>query len=132
MSEGIAPEAPSVEPSGPLTGWLWRLIRGTKLGRWLQRRFRNVSRLERRGYAVWIPIGVVIGVFEILGALAAILHDSIPWPTISSTVGHLEELWPEFAVVVVGLITVIAFHAVAYPVTRRGKRRGQPVRTEGG
>lgn len=74
-----------------------------------------LSAKEKIGYLVWGPIGLVIGVTEILAALSKSLQNAIPWPTISSTVGHLEARHHWVSVVVVATIAMVAFHAVAYP-----------------
>lgn len=55
-------------------------------------------------------MGLVVGVPEIW---AAIEGDDFYWPTISTTVGHLEERWP-----VVALIPVAAIVMGAYSVLR--------------
>ncbi len=74
---------------------------------------------EKLGYLVWGPIALVIGVTEILAALSESLQDSIPWPTISSTIGHLESRHHWVYVVVVATIASVAFHAVSYPKHER-------------
>ena len=58
--------------------WRWRL--GGK-----------VEPEERRGYWFWLPIVVTILVIELLGVLSSSFNNAIPWPTISSTIGHLEK-----------------------------------------
>jgi hypothetical protein len=70
----------------------------------------------RAGYQFW---GVVIGgilLVELAGALGGWLDKHvgvrIPWTTISGMVGHLEDLWPTAAVVVVALIAPAAFYAL--------------------
>jgi len=71
----------------------------------------------RRGYVFWgITAAAVLGT-EALGAasgwLEKKLHLHIPWPTISWTVGHLEDRWSIVAALVVGLIATIAFYALS-------------------
>jgi hypothetical protein len=78
-----------------------------------------VTSKEKLGYLVWGPITLVIGVTEILAALSKTLQNAIPWPTISSTVGHLESRHHWVSVVVVATIASVAFHAVAYPKSDR-------------
>jgi hypothetical protein len=70
----------------------------------------------RAGYQFW---GVVIGgilLVELAGALGGWLDKhvgvEIPWTTISGMVGHLEDLWPAAAVVVVALLAPAAFYAL--------------------
>jgi hypothetical protein len=77
--------------------WDWLIGRG---------RWQNVSRRELQGYLLWVPTALAIAAVEILGALG---WASIPWTTISTTVGHLETRWHLLAVVVVVLITLVAF-----------------------
>ena len=122
---------------------LLALLRATPVGRWLEREFLasgHVKRAEKNGYRFWGPVVAAILVTEVLGALADWLHRrtilEIKWPTISSTVGHLETLSPILAVLVVGAIAAVAFEAVTYPPRRRvgGRavyhrvRRQQPTR----
>ena len=78
-----------------------------------------VEQPERRGYWFWGPTVGVVLLVELLAALSASVKNAIPWHTISSTTGHLEKRWDWVAVIVVGLITVVAFHAIAY----RGQQR---------
>jgi hypothetical protein len=75
----------------------------------------------RAGYLFWgVTIGVILLV-ELLGALGGWLEDHIgvhvPWTTISGMVGHLEDLWPATAVIVVAIIAPAAFYALG-PVGR--------------
>src|SRR5256885_13635043 len=101
-------------------------------GGWLEREFLAAGRLgrvERNGYRFWGPVVAAILVTEVLGALADWLHRrtllEVKWPTISSTVGHLETLSPILAALVVGAIAMIAFEALTYPARRRvGGRAG--------
>jgi hypothetical protein len=125
-----ATAAPTPRPAvtlGRLIGraLLW-LLRLTPVGRWLEREFRacgHVRRAERNGYRFWGPVVAAILVTEVLGALADWLHRrtilDIKWPTISSTMGHLETLSPILAVLVVGAIAAVIFEAVTYPARRR-------------
>jgi hypothetical protein len=105
---------------------LLALLRATPVGRWLEREFLasgHVKRAEKNGYRFWGPVVAAILVTEVLGALADWLQRrtllEIKWPTISSTVGHLETLSPILAVIVVGAIATVAFEAVTYPPRRR-------------
>jgi hypothetical protein len=79
------------------------------LRRWwatLKGRFVGVTRSEKWGYVVWGAMGVVIAVPE----LSAVGKGcDFPWPTISTTVGHLQELWPAVAIVPVALIVIGAY-----------------------
>jgi hypothetical protein len=73
--------------------------------------WRNVTARELQGYVLWVPTALAIAAVEILGALG---WQSIPWTTISTTVGHLETRWHVFAVIVVVLITLVVFLGFAY------------------
>ena len=76
----------------------WLVVR-----RYFSDRFRDVTRSEASGYAVWGAMGVVVGVPEIW---AAISGDDFYWPTISTTVGHLQERWPVVALIPVAVIVM--------------------------
>jgi hypothetical protein len=79
------------------------------LRRWwstLKSRFVGVTRSEKWGYVVWGAMGVVIAVPE----LSAVGKGcDFPWPTISTTVGHLQQLWPVVAIAPVALIVMGAY-----------------------
>jgi hypothetical protein len=79
------------------------------LKRWwssLTKRFVGATRSERWGYGVWGAMGLVIAVPEISAVGKGC---DFPWPTISTTVGHLQELWPVVALVPVALIVMGAY-----------------------
>jgi hypothetical protein len=88
--------------------WFWR----TWLGRWLARRFRDATPDEIRGYQFWAPVAVVITTAELLGLGKIASFDY--WPTISTTVGDLQDRDSRWGLVVVALIALAAFYAVAY------------------
>jgi len=46
---------------------------------------------------------------------------SPPWPALSDTIGHLEQLWHPVRVIVVTLIVLAAFRAVTYPPGHTGE-----------
>jgi hypothetical protein len=75
-----------------------------------------VTRFERIGYFVWGTVALVVAIPE----LWALIANDAPWPTISGTVGHLEDLWHPTAVIVVAVIVVAAALATGYgrPDTR--------------
>ena len=75
----------------------------------LRTRFGDVTRSEGWGYAVWGAMGVVVAVPELW---AVGKSDSFPWPTISTTVGHLEHRWPVVALVPVALIVMAGYSAL--------------------
>jgi hypothetical protein len=96
------------------------------------------TRHEWWGYGVWGFVGAVIGISE----LWAVFGDP-PWPTISATVNHLEELWNPTKVVVVALIVSTAVQVLTYSprqsdfYSSRGRPRwrtgqGRLTKSEGG
>jgi hypothetical protein len=82
----------------------------------LRARFRSASERELWGYGVWLSVGLVFGVPESWAGIT-----SPPWPALSDTIGHLEQLWHPVRVIVVTLIVFAAFHAVRYPPVRTGE-----------
>jgi len=78
--------------------------------RYFADRFSDVSPSEKWGYAVWAAMGVVIAVPEIWAAVAG---SDFLWPTISTTVGHLEDRWPVVALLPVWAL--IYYNAVQSP-----------------
>jgi hypothetical protein len=73
-----------------------------------------VSRALRRelaGYVVWGAMGVVVAVPELWAAVGG---KSVPWPTISGTVGYLEYWHAWIAIIVIGILVWAAFHSVQY------------------
>jgi hypothetical protein len=64
------------------------------------------------GYIVWGSIGAVIGLIELL---AAIKTDWAPWPTLSSTVGRLQDDHTWVGIFVLGGIVVVAMRVLFYP-----------------
>jgi len=101
--------AASPRPAGP---WWWPPT-WLRLLVWHWRLGGPVTPAARRGYLFWGPtILLVLGV-ELLGALSQSFENWIPWPTISGTVGHLEKRWDWVAVIVVGMLSTVAFHALS-------------------
>ena len=93
---------------------------------WLRALFRSVGTREWWGYGVWLFVGLVFGVPE---SWAGITNP--PWPALSDTVGHLEQLWHPVRVIVVALIVFIVFNAVRYPPGQTGEfpaGEGEPTR----
>jgi hypothetical protein len=82
----------------------------------------------RSGYLFWGSTAVVILGMELLGVgkvqkwLDERLDITIPWPTISTTVGHLAERWSIVYVAVVGVIAAVGFYGLAYPQDRQTDR----------
>lgn len=75
---------------------------------------------ESRGYWFWGPVALVIFVTEILGM--GKVYKFHEWPTISTTIGHLQDRQVLVALLVVALVTLAAFYAIAYQVPRAVQR----------
>lgn len=88
-----------------ILGWSWRRL-PRPVRRYLEARFSNVSRSEASGYAVWSAMGIAVGVPEIWAAAAG---SDFVWPTISTTVGHLQNRWPVVALIPVALIVMSCY-----------------------
>ena len=91
-----------------LLKWFWK----TRVGRWLARKFDDAEPEELRGYQFWGPVALLVLVTELIGT--GWFGSFAKWPTISSTVGHLQDLNSLWGVPVVGLIAIAAFYALAY------------------
>jgi hypothetical protein len=77
---------------------------------------------ERNGYWFWGLMALFVGVPEVLAALSNRLEADIPWPTISDLIGrHLERHHHWVALVVMGVIVVVAYHAATYRPTQQGR-----------
>ena len=80
-----------------------------RLRRFFGLRFADAGPAERAGYLVWATMGIVIGVPEIW---AAISGDGFYWPTISTTVGHLQDRWAVLTLIPVALIVGYGYSAL--------------------
>jgi hypothetical protein len=89
----------------------WWRSRLTRLRRFFAVRFRAVSRSEKWGYAVWAAMGLVIAVPELWAAFAG---ETSKWPTISTTIGHLESKWPVVALAPVALIAGFGYQLLRF------------------
>ncbi len=78
-------------------------------------RFSGMSTTEKWGYGFWLFLGLVFGVPESWAGLA-----SPPWPALSDTIGHLKQVWPPTAVIVVAVVVFVAFYFVRVPVAQPG------------
>jgi hypothetical protein len=87
----------------------WSLLR--RIRGYFADRFHDVSRTEAWGYAVWGAMGVVIAVPEVWAAIGG---ETSRWPTISTTIGHLEERWPIVALAPVALIAGLGYQLLRY------------------
>jgi hypothetical protein len=97
------------------------------IGRWWRAHFSGVTPRERWGYFLWGVVAAVVAIPEI----AAAIWERGPWPTISGTVGHLEELWSPTAIFPVAVIVIAAAHALRY-AWAEGPAVADTGRTEGG
>lgn len=70
-----------------------------------------MSSREKVGYAFW---GVLLGFILVTESLAAFWHD-FPIPTISGTVGNLEQEYHRVRIIVTGGIVVLAARITFYP-----------------
>ena len=91
---------------------------------------RGITAREVWGYGTWLFFGLVFGLPESWAGAA-----NPPWPTLSDTIGHLENLWPGTRVVVVVLIALIAYSSVRFPPGHTGEFpawEGEPPRARTG
>ena len=82
--------------------WLGKLV-PKRIKKFFCARFGDVKRGEAWGYLVWSAMGVVIAVPELLAAAGG---NNFLWPTISTTVGHLQGRWPVLTLIPVALIVM--------------------------
>jgi hypothetical protein len=68
---------------------------------------------EKRGFAFWVPVALAIAGVELAGALSGAFKNWIPWPTISSTIGHIENRASWVGVTVVVVIAMAAYQAIS-------------------
>jgi hypothetical protein len=73
-----------------------------------------LTRPQRRGFAFWLPVGLVFGAVELGGAISAAVRNVIPWPTFSTTIGHIEDGASWVGVIVVGVIAMVAYRAATH------------------
>lgn len=84
---------------------------------------------ERNGYWFWGLVSAFVAVPEVLAALSTSLRADIPWPTISNLIGrNLERRHHWVALVVMGAIVLVAYHAATYERTRNGHAIRKPAR----
>lgn len=91
--------------------WLWSHLVPRRVRRFFAARFYGVELPEIWGYAVWGTAGLVIATPEIAAAVGG---DGFRWRTISTTTGHLEDVWPTFGIVPVALIVVLGYGALRF------------------
>jgi hypothetical protein len=92
-------------PVRVLLRWLWKRL-PRRVQHYFAARFAGVTRTEATGYAVWAAMGVAIGIPEVWAAAAG---SDFFWPTISTTVGHLQDRWPVLTLIPVTLIVMGAY-----------------------
>jgi len=84
---------------------------------------------ERNGYWFWGLLTAFVVVPEVLAALSNTLRADIPWPTISNLIGgDLERHHHWVALLVMGVIVLVAYHAATYAPTREGHALRKPER----
>ncbi|MDQ5820119.1 MAG: hypothetical protein M3540_01615 [Actinomycetota bacterium] len=100
--------------------WRTRLgkwLRGRIADGWIGRKFHGATAEELHGYAFWGPVALAIALTEILGTSWFDRWYKIPWPTISTTIGHIEDIDNRWAAAVVAVIALAAFYALTYDAT---------------
>lgn len=95
-------------PGEGLLKWFWK----SRFGRWFWKKFKDATPEDVRGYQFWGPIALVILTAELLGLGKITSFDY--WPTISTTIGHLQDGDGRWGLLVVGLIALAGFYAIAY------------------
>jgi hypothetical protein len=112
----VTPPAPAPERADGKHWWNpfdWPELIGWKRAMlaWRWRTPAPPTAYERRGLWFW---GIVVGLILLLELAAATLSDFVGWPTISSTVGHLEDIDSRVGVLVVLLLTAAVFYALSW------------------
>ena len=128
MGERIAPDVPGVPPDPttpalttsesesrerPWWSWLlpWNWWANLK-AKWTAG--EPLTKPQQRGFAFWVPVGLVFGAVELAGALSRPFRNFIPWPTFSTTIGHIEDGASWVGVIVVGVIAMVAYRAATH------------------
>ncbi len=75
---------------------------------------KRLTTPQRRGFAFWVPVGLVFGAVELAGALSRPFRNFVPWPTFSTTIGHIEDGASWVGVIVVGVIAMVAYRAATH------------------
>jgi hypothetical protein len=91
-----------------LLKWFWK----SRFGRWFWKKFSDATPEDVRGYQFWGPVALVVLTAELLGLGKIASFDY--WPTISTTIGHLQDGDGRWGLLVVGLIALAGFYAIAY------------------
>lgn len=116
LADGATPERTASERGSlerPLGSWLlpWNWWASLS-ARWAAG--EALTRPQRRGFAFWLPVGLVFGAVELGGALSGAFRNFIPWPTFSTTIGHIEDGASWVGVIVVGVIAMVAYRAATH------------------
>ena len=123
LEDGRVSDEAVAEFKSELTSRVWRTDRGSnflhwfwksRFGRWLVHKFADAESPELHGYAFWGPVALAIATIEVLGATSGWFRNLIPWPTISRTVGHIQDVDSRWGLAVVGIIAATSFYAVFY------------------
>jgi uncharacterized membrane protein YiaA len=97
--------------SGVMHGRRWLRERWSELKKWK----KKAPESEKVGFLVWCVMGVFIAVPE----LWAVGKDcEFPYPTISTTVGHLQDRWPVVALIPVALIVMPGYFVFYLPPSK--------------
>lgn len=126
MGEHMGPNVPDVPVDGALPevtpsasssrerllGWLPWNWWATLKSKWAAG--KPLSRPERRAFAFWVPVGLVFGAVELAGVLSGAFRNFIPWPTFSTTIGHIEDTASWVGVIVVGVLAMVAYRAATH------------------
>jgi len=81
----------------------------------LRWKWSRASDDEKQGYKFWGPVALAITATELGGVFSKTMKNwGAPWHTISSTIGHLEDMRPWFGVIVVAAIGISVFYAYIY------------------
>lgn len=86
-----------------------------------------LTRPQRRGFAFWLPVGLVFGAVELGGALSGAFRNFIPWPTFSTTIGHIEDGASWVGVIVVGVIAMVAYRAATHDAKEERTPHGRVI-----
>jgi hypothetical protein len=86
-----------------------------------------LTRPQRRGFAFWLPVGLVFGAVELGGAISAAARDFIPWPTFSTTIGRIEDGASWVGVIVVGVMAMVAYRAATHDAKEERTPHGRVI-----
>jgi len=139
MGEHLAPNVPEVPADGALPevtpsesesrerrlGWLPWNWWATLKSKWAAG--KALTKPQRRAFAFWVPVGLVFGAVELAGVLSGAFRNFIPWPTFSTTIGHIEDSASWVGVIVVGVIAMVAYRAVNHDSEEKRTSHGRVI-----